>query len=148
MCYNIALHTSDGSKENNHYNNRIANTIYGCRRISDFHTALNQTAFKWVQLLLEVLCPKDPFAMSYSDPETKHTVLNRAREEFKHEMNQPDHRHHSNMLIVWRFSTKPKLQFQVLSHALLPSLPPANSPSEALSSPLLKVLPPLPPSLP
>ncbi len=38
-------------RKNNHYKNRIANTIHGCRRISDFHIALNQTAFKWVTVL-------------------------------------------------------------------------------------------------
>ena len=112
-------------RKNNHYNNRIANTIYGCRGIFDFHTALNQTAFKWVQLLLEVLYPKDPFAMSYSDPETKHTMLNRAREELKHEMNQPDHQHHEQYVHCLALFDKVDAAVSgSLSRA--PSLPPSR----------------------
>ena len=78
-------------RKNNNHTNTVENTIHGCRRIADFHLALNQTAFKWVQLLLEVLYPNDPFAMSYSNARTKHIMLNRARTELKNEMSQPEH---------------------------------------------------------
>jgi hypothetical protein len=112
-------------RKNKHYKNRIANTIHGCRRISDFHIALNQTAFKWVQLLLEVLYPKDPFAMSYSDPKTKHTMLNRAREELEHEMNQPDHQYHEQYVHCLALFDKVELEAAVPgSLSRSPSLPP------------------------
>ena len=78
-------------RKNHHYTNTVENTIHGCRRIADFHLALNQTAFKWVQLLLEVLYPNDPFAVSYSNARTKHIMLNRARTELKYEMSQAEH---------------------------------------------------------
>ena len=81
-------------RKNNNNKNRVADTIHGCQRIADFHLALNQTALKWVQFLLEALYPNDPFSTSHSASRTKRIILDRARAELKHEMNQPDHQLH------------------------------------------------------
>jgi hypothetical protein len=83
------------------------------------------SAFTWVQLLLEVLYPKDPSAMSYSDPKTKHTMLNRARKDFKHEMNQPDHRHHEQYVHCLALFDKAETAVSG-SLSRSPSLPPSR----------------------
>ena len=121
-------------RKNNHYTNTVENTLHGCRRITDFHLALNQTAFKWVQLLLEVLYPNDPFAMSYSDARTKHIMLNRARTELKYEMSQRDHPLHEQY--VHSLALFNKVEASVSGS--LSRAPP--SPSEAIYSPLSKGL--------
>jgi hypothetical protein len=152
----MTLHSSHPRKNNNN-KNKIANNIHGCQRIANFHLALNQTALKWAQLLLEVLYPNDVFPACHSDPRSKQKMLDRARAELKHEMNQPDHPLHEQYVCFLALFNKveaaasgslsrpyasPSSLTLVFSHSISPSLPPAPAPPRP---PLLLLSPPVSP---
>jgi hypothetical protein len=82
-------------RKNNERKNNVASKIHGCQRIADFYLALNQTASKWVKLLLEVFYPQDPFVTNHFLKQTLHRIFDRVRTDLKNQMNQSEHPLHN-----------------------------------------------------
>ena len=118
-------------RKNSNQSNNVACNTYGCQRIADFHLAINQTALKWVQILLEVLYQNEQFVTSYFDSRSKRVMLNRDRADLQRDMNQPQHPLYDQYVRCLALFNKVNAAASgflslacSLSIALLPPLPP------------------------